>query len=99
MFGSSKHATATAAPVAQEYDAASASWRPATRVVPPPPAPENTVLAEAERQQKSEGGFLKKVGGAVKAPLKWLPWSKSSDAEEAATAPKAQAAPNQKKAS
>ena len=92
MFSSSKTPTPGAPHSSEQFDPVSGVWVPATKVEVPPPAPQNAVLAANEKKGKSEGGIMKKVGSAVKAPLKWLPWHKS-EAEEAANAPKAQPAP------
>ena len=97
MFSSSKPAASTAPHASEEFDPISGTWQPASKVTLPPRAPENAALAEAERKEKSKPGVMKKVGDVVKTPLKWLPWHKS-EAEEAANAPKAEPAPEQKKA-
>jgi hypothetical protein len=95
MFGSSKKPTPGAPHSSEQFDPSSGVWVPATKVDLPPPAPENAALAATEKKEKSQGGIMKKVGNVVKKPLTWLPWHKT-EAEEAATAPKALPAPAQK---
>ena len=60
-----------------EYDAATGTWVPSTRVVVPQPAQDTPPIADPNKKQKE--GVLTKVG-------KWMPWHK----EEAKPAPTAQ---------
>jgi hypothetical protein len=74
---SPKSNVAGAKPGMAEYDPASASWKPTTRVVVPPPS-QNTppmVVAKSAPVQPKEG-ILTKMGRTMKKPLQWLPWTK-----------------------
>jgi hypothetical protein len=90
MFGS-KSRTAQAAPVSQEFDLYSNTWKPATQFAVAPPSVPNADLAMQKEQQKKEAGVISsmgrsasKVGSAMTKPLKYIPFvggSKKSEAD------------------
>ena len=78
-----------------EYDAASGTWQPTTRVVvPPPPQPAAApVIVAKPDDAKPKDGVLTKVGRTLKKPLEWLPWRKSEEQPAPTTAPTQPAPP------
>ncbi|MEZ0387363.1 MAG: hypothetical protein ACAI34_09875 [Verrucomicrobium sp.] len=81
MFGSKSSSTASAPVGAQEFDPYSNTWKPAGRVVVPPPSQPNADIAAQKEALKKENSMVKKVGrGAgevgktITKPLKWIPF-------------------------
>lgn len=69
-------------PGMMEYDEASGSWKPTSRVVAAPPPAGGAVITEQKKP-----GMMKKVGDTLKKPLKWVGLAK--DEPEPAPAPQA----------
>ena len=63
----------TPAPGLAEYDLASGTWQPTTRVVVPPPTEDTTTKPVVK---KSGDSAITRVGNTLKKPLAWLPWHK-----------------------
>ena len=81
MFGSKSSPTASAPVGAQEFDSYSNTWKPASRVVVPPPSEPNAEIAAQKEQLKKENSVVKKmgrgageVGKTIAKPLKWVPF-------------------------
>lgn len=66
--GGTKETVVTTPASRGEFDPATGSWRPLTKVVTPPPPVEGAVIIPP----KKGPGMMDKVSSTLKKPLKWV---------------------------
>jgi hypothetical protein len=65
--GGTKDTAATVPATHGEFDSASGSWKPLSKVVTPPPHEQGAVITEHKGP-----GMMDKVGSTLKKPLQWV---------------------------